>query len=336
MKITKNHIRRLVESILLLESDVDLTTFSATEVTKLSKEIIKDLSALSAFTKKIKFTDGSGGGAAKYFGKFEKATQLLDKKSNYVDKAQRIFDLINNSKGAMKDVKDLKFMVDSLIKMFSGRPSPGQSVSGFQKLLSKTPDKMFDYTFFDRQHGITKKELDAGRKNLRNAISNLNKISDACENAKPLKKAEPEPETQTQTEPEKGDTEPSEKLVPEVPKKEKKKYNWSTYTAGAKFGSDKQQIEALWISVVADKLGVSKSFNSWARWYKNLYKTGEIGYKDQVLNPDHVIIHGTKPFKKGRHMSPKQVKRIMNSIRSDFPIGGKLDENLMKKLISKL
>lgn len=95
-----------------------------------------------------------------------------------------------------------------------------------------------------------------------------------------------------------------------------KKFDWDKYVGNDPVESDKQQIKALWIQSVAEKVGSKKSFGSWAKWYNNLYTKGEIGVDNQKLE-DGQVLGGSgknKSFKAGRHLSPDQVEFIMRKM----------------------
>lgn len=122
-----------------------------------------------------------------------------------------------------------------------------------------------------------------------------------------------------------GDGEGDEKIT-DPGKKVVKRFDWDKYVGNDPVESDKQQIKALWIQSVAEKVGSKKSFNSWARWYKNLYTKGEIGIDNQKLE-DGQVLGGSgknKNFKSGRHLSPDQVEFIMRKIHK----GQKIDKDL--------
>ena len=110
-----------------------------------------------------------------------------------------------------------------------------------------------------------------------------------------------------------GETDKDEKPVPDPGKAETKKFNWTKYVGNDPIESDKQQIKALWINKVAELTGNTKSFNSWARWYSKLRKTGKVGIGDQAILSGSPVKSGgdDKAWNKGDHMSPDQVEFIM-------------------------
>lgn len=262
MKLNRQQLRRLIESVLLTEGDIDESTFDVAKIEKLADQIFDDLSDFSDITKKIQFTDGSGGGAAKYFGKYEAATKLLDSKSKYTEKADQLFHHIKKiTVVTTKDVEKIKFMANNLLKMFTASPAPGHSSSGFLRLQGNTPDKMFDFTVRSVQYGITKEELNKARELLKNSIKNLKEILKVCKGA-----AEYEPNLgQSDIDPDAGQGEEKE------PEK-KKNGGWS---------SQPPEMKQKWQELVkidkdiANKFGSKGSFREWQRWYMTSTKDKE-------------------------------------------------------------
>jgi len=95
---------------------------------------------------------------------------------------------------------------------------------------------------------------------------------------------------------------------------------WDSYISKTKDSKNAEAIKILWLGnerfpSSGEASGKSKSYGDYVKWYKSLYKTGEIapGYK---IKPGTKIGASSKGWSPGTHLNPKQVQAILRQLSS--------------------
>ena len=319
MKIKRNNLKRLIESILNEDNEgnysesqeMDVSTIDMKDIEDLAASIFDKLDKFKDITGKLKLTDGSGGGVARYLGKYEKASKLLDTKSGYTRMADAIFHYAKESVDVIPtrgQLAKLKSLAEQLLKKLGELP-----------LLGGTADKMFGMHGlggFASQPGISKEEYNEMKTILKEVKQSLRGIINRINRASPDLSTSDEPDADLgQSEQKPSDFEQDKQDKPEAAKKKEK--GWSRHPA---------EMKAKWQELVkldkdiANKFGDSGSYGSWQRWYMTATK-----------DPEAFEALG---IPKKKYLQAKETLALLDILLKSNK--GTLEERLMRKWFSVL